>query len=291
MNDGFIVAQRLSTPIRRDEGKEAVFNLVPFAGAGWKMTDRKRNARFIRKLLQLEFPKPQSPAITPPTVGSDQNRSRIRRESSTFMAPPSPNGRNGKRSSVMIGSDIDKTGVAANVVNAIWISTRNLGPWKVVTANLNGVFCRKPLLASVVVIADEFFLLGIYRNHRTSLGQACFHCGIDVPKLRVAVRMASPLLGLPIALQTIVEIVKNLSHLCMADRVFLPDEFFGNCSRAFANPPQRRFRIATRLVIDHLLQFFHQLRVRNSNELASGSRPADAPFQWRRTLFDFTDTF
>jgi hypothetical protein len=35
IDDRFVVAQRLTAPIRRDKGKEPVFDLVPFAGA-WR---------------------------------------------------------------------------------------------------------------------------------------------------------------------------------------------------------------------------------------------------------------
>ena len=37
--NGFVIPQRLPPPIRRDEGKEAMLNLVPFARAGWKVAD------------------------------------------------------------------------------------------------------------------------------------------------------------------------------------------------------------------------------------------------------------
>ena len=46
-DDGFVVPQRFPPPIGRDKGKEAMFDLVPFAGPGWKMTDRHRKTRGI----------------------------------------------------------------------------------------------------------------------------------------------------------------------------------------------------------------------------------------------------
>ena len=167
-DDGFVVTKRFSAPIRGDEGKEAVFNLVPFAGPGWKMTDRNGKACFIREALQLQLPKAQPPAIASASVRSDQYRCGIHMELFSLMAPPPPDGGHGKRSGVVIGSDIDETGVAPDVVNAIGIGTRNVGSGKVVTTNLLGLFRWKPLLASVVVVADEFFFLGIHRYDRTS---------------------------------------------------------------------------------------------------------------------------
>jgi len=120
----------------------------------------------------------------------------------------------------MVGSYIDKTGIAPEVVNAIGLGARNFGAREVVTLNFVGLLCRKPLLTGIVVVADEFLLFCVHRNHRNALRQAFFYRGIDVPKLRIAVGVVCALLGLPIALQTIVQIVKNLSDLRMADRVF-----------------------------------------------------------------------
>ena len=94
------------------------------------------------------------------------------------------------------------------------------------TLNLYRLPGGKPLLARVVVVADEFFLLGIHGNDRTAFAQASSHGGADVPKLGVAVRMIFPFLGLPIALQTVVQVVKDLGHLRMTDRVFVPGQFF-----------------------------------------------------------------
>src|SRR5271169_1500612 len=39
MDDGFVISQWLATPIRGDEGKKAVLDLVPLAGPRGEMTD------------------------------------------------------------------------------------------------------------------------------------------------------------------------------------------------------------------------------------------------------------
>ena len=151
------------------------------------------------------------------------------------------------------------------------------------------LFRGKPLLAGIVVIADEFFLLGIDRNHRPALPQASFHGGIDVPELRIAVRMVLSLLGLAVALQTVVQIVKDLRHFGMADRMLAPGQGLGDRPRALARPSQRRFRIASRLLIDHRFQPVHQLRIGHGNGLAAASGTADATFQ-PQPVFDFLNS-
>src|SRR6266849_10315241 len=227
-----------------------MLDLVPLARPRWEMTDRDGQACFIRKGLQLQLPQAQPPAIAPHTVGGNQNLGGRRIESLAFLVPPSPDGRHRKRSRVVIGPDIDKPGVAPDVVDAIGIGTRHVGRGKIVPANLPWLFRWKPLLAGVIVVADEFFLLGVHRDHRAALRQASFHRGIDVPKLRVAVRMVPPLLRLPVALETVVETVQKLSDLGMADRMFVPTQLFRNRPRALTNPAQRRLRVTPCLMID-----------------------------------------
>src|SRR5690348_2196647 len=72
IDDGLIVAQGFSAPVRGDEGKESMFDLVPFAGPWREVTDRDAQARFIGKLLQLPLPQPQAPAVAAPAIGRDQ---------------------------------------------------------------------------------------------------------------------------------------------------------------------------------------------------------------------------
>ena len=123
------------------------------------MTDRSREARFVCELLQLKFPKAQPPTVAPAGVGGDQYRSCIRIDPSPFLAPPAANGGDRKRSRVVIGADIDKAGIAPNVINAVRIGTGNVGSGKVMTLNLDRLPGGKPLLARVVVVADDLFLV------------------------------------------------------------------------------------------------------------------------------------
>src|SRR5262245_4484295 len=51
-----VTRQRPATPVLRDEGEQPVFNLVPFAGTGRKVTHRDFQPRLIGELLQLQFP-------------------------------------------------------------------------------------------------------------------------------------------------------------------------------------------------------------------------------------------
>ena len=87
-----IIPKWFTAPIRGDEREQPVFNLVPFAGARRKMTDGNRKARFIRQLLQLQFPESQPRAIAAPAIRRDQQRARLRIQRSSFVTPPPPDG-------------------------------------------------------------------------------------------------------------------------------------------------------------------------------------------------------
>jgi len=77
------------------------------------------------------------------------------------------------------------------------------------------------LLADIVVIPNEFLLFRVNRNDWNVLPQTSFYRDVDVPKLRIAIRVIRVLLGLTIALPAIVHVMKNLRDLHVADAMLL----------------------------------------------------------------------
>ena len=67
LDHGFIVTQGFAAPIRRNKGKEAMFDLVPFACPGRKMADRQGQADLIRQGLQFQLPRAQPPTVAAPS--------------------------------------------------------------------------------------------------------------------------------------------------------------------------------------------------------------------------------
>ena len=118
-------------------------------------------------------------------------------------------------------------------------------------------------------VADEFFFLGIHRDHRLPCARHLFTAALMYRNARRGPDVP-PLFRLPVALQTVVEPCRSWRP-CMADRMFVPIQLFRNRPRALTNPSQRRFRVAPCLMIDHLFQGIHQPRVRHRNEFAPGS--------------------
>src|SRR5262252_11221484 len=62
-----IADKGLGTPVLADEGEQAVFDLVPLAGAGRQVADHDVEAEFVGQLLQLAFPqRTREPLLPPP---------------------------------------------------------------------------------------------------------------------------------------------------------------------------------------------------------------------------------
>src|ERR1017187_5766089 len=110
-------------------------------------------------------------------------------------------------------------------------------------------------------------------------------------KLRISVWVILTFLGLAVALQAVVLFVEQLRHFYVADRVLLPAEFFGHSPRAFADPPQRRFRITTSSGLNQALHRFQKCRISHGQTLAPCSRATNAPFRRAVSLLDFANTF
>ena len=57
-----------------------------------------------------------------------------------------------------------------------------------------------------------------------------------MPELRIPIGMIFSLFGLAIALQTVAQMIKDLGHFGMADRMLTSGQGIGNGARALAGP-------------------------------------------------------
>ncbi len=99
---------------------------------------------------------------------------------------------------------------------------------------------------------------------------------VDVSKLSVAVRMLIPLLGLPVALQTVIHLSKQLPRLCVANAVSSSGQFVRQCPCALTGPTQRRFRITPRQRFHQGFQQRGQLGIVLDQRMPSAAHVADA---------------
>ena len=91
-------------------------------------------------------------------------------------------------------------------------------------------------------------------------------------KLGIPVGVIFAFLGLAIALQTVVLLVEELGYFDIADRMMVLGQLCGQSSRALADPPQRRFRIATCSGLNQALQCCQQSRIGYRDLLSSSTR-------------------
>jgi hypothetical protein len=147
-----------------------VLDLVPFASAGRKVTDLNAQCGLVGEFLQLQLLQPQPPPITAAAVGRNQDRFRMRIKASALRAPPTPNRDYRKGPRIVVGSHVNKTGVASNVVNAVGIGAGNFWTGKIVTLNPPGLLGRTPLLAAIVVVPNQFLLFRVARGAEKGSG-------------------------------------------------------------------------------------------------------------------------
>src|ERR1039457_1410182 len=72
LDDGTIAAQRLASPVDRDERKKAVLDFVPLARAGWQVANRDGELELVCQLLKLDFPETHTIPVAAATVGGSR---------------------------------------------------------------------------------------------------------------------------------------------------------------------------------------------------------------------------
>src|SRR6266849_6060929 len=166
VDDRLVVPQRFTSPVRGNEGDQAMFDLIPLAGARRKMTHGQRPPRLVGELLQLPFPQAQARPVAAASVRRDEHGVCLRVQAAAFRPPPAPDGGHRKRAGVMVRPHVDEALVAPHVVDAVGIRARHIGTREIVALHAEGLLRRTPLLAGVGVVADQVLLLGVDRNDR-----------------------------------------------------------------------------------------------------------------------------
>ena len=120
-------------------------------------------------------------------------------------------------------------------------------------ANLFRIPLRSPLPPSVLELSQHFLLLGINRYHRLAEGDIATNFVINVLELGIAVRMRISLLGLPVGLQAVIQLMEQLCHHGIAHSMPHPVEILGQFADAVTGPAQAGFRVAARGGLHQLL--------------------------------------
>ena len=116
---------------------------------------------------------------------------------------------------------------------------------KILAAHLLRFALGRPFPPGIREIAHPFLLFGVNRDHRLTAFLKRPHVLIDGVKLGIAIRMRTALTRLPIALQAVVQRIKQSDNRVVTNYVPLAPERIGQMMGTFAAPAQRRLRVAT----------------------------------------------
>ena len=154
VHDDFMADQRLAPPVLGDEGEEAVLDLVPLAGARWKMSQRDLQAGFVRQALQLPFPQPQARTVAAAAVRSDEEPLGLGIDRLAHRVPPAPQRLDRELARVVVDADTHPRAVVVQVVDTVWGRLSQVRQREVMGADYLWVALGTQLSPNVLEVAD-----------------------------------------------------------------------------------------------------------------------------------------
>ena len=285
LDDRGVGHQRLPSPVVTDEREEAMLDLVPLAGPRWEVGHTNVQSGGVGQALKFPLPQSDAATITATTVGDNEERRSPRVGPSPHLLPPTADGMHREGCRIMVDAHGHPALIEAEVIHAVRDRLALRGIDEVVYANPLRTPPRTPFPPAVFEVPHQLLLLGVDRDRRLPAPELADHPGIDIPKLRIAIRMPGALLGLAIRLQTVSQIVQQLPDQPITRLMALRHQLVGKQPRTLAGPPQGRLGIAPAHRIDQLFQCRAQARIDRRRLLAPTAGSANTPlFAPRFTL-------
>src|SRR4029450_4736571 len=264
--------QGASAPVVGDVAEHPMFDLVPLAGSGWKVTDLDLDAELIGQLLQLAFPQPISVAAA--TIRRNQHAASRRIAGMTHFFPPAPDAFDGEFGRVVI--DPNASLIGCDIVDAVGRDLAEVRINEIIDANFLRLSFWLPFLATVLEIADQFLLLGVDGNHRITSRLVLRRPASDLGELGVPVRMVAAFPGLAGRLETVAKVGEKVTDTPLADLMALLGQFPRQPRRALARPAPRRPRIASGGRLNQGIKVTQKRRILVGQFLTPGPCGADA---------------
>src|SRR3954447_13031870 len=203
--------QGASAPVVGDVAEHPMFDRVPLAGSGWKVTDLDRDAELIGQLLQLAFPQANPISVAAATIRRNQHAAALGIAWMTHFFPPAPDAFDGEFGGVVIDPNADPPLIGGDIVDAVGRDLAEVRINEIIDANFLRLSFWLPFLATVLEIADQFLLLGVDGNHRITSRLVLRRRASDMGELGVPVRMAFP--GLAGRLETVAKCARRSQTL------------------------------------------------------------------------------
>ncbi len=118
LHDRLVVPERFAAPVRRNEGEEPVFDLVPFARARREVTHGDGHAGVVRQRCSSTFKSRNRHPLLPPASAVIRSSSRHGIEPVPFVTPPAADRGHRKGARIVIGAEIDEPGVPPEIIDA-----------------------------------------------------------------------------------------------------------------------------------------------------------------------------
>ena len=134
-----------------------------------------------------------------------------------------------------------------------------------------------PLAPRVLEIPDQLLLLGVDRDDRLVLIDCPLGDRVDVPELRVAIRMLSALPSLDVCLQVLAKPAHQLRNLREVHLMTEPAQAIRKMPDTPRGPAENRLWIAPAASINQTLEILEQRQIDLRQRLATTARPTHSP--------------
>ena len=256
------------------------------------MADRDRQSRLGGQGGQLALPDAVPVAVGAARIRGDQQAGSLRVVPAAAHLPPAADGLHGKDGRVVIDTHVHPAGVAGDVVDPVRDRLLHIraGEEEAVVLHLHGLALRPPLPAAHRQAAQLFPLLGVHADHRLAGCLMVLGLLVDVPELRIPVRVLVPLQRLGVALQAEAILAQQAADRGRRHRVPLPGQLAGQVPQRLGRPPQRRLRVTALVRLHERQQRRHQAGIQRRSALAAPAPAPHPPLRERLLPLQFEDT-
>ena len=201
VDDHLQALKRPSAPVEADVAEHAMLDFVALRRPGRKVADADRQRELVGELLQLGLPQARAAGVAAAAVSSDRQARRFGVTLLAEVLPPHADRVDRERACVMGDTNADHPLVGFDVEHAVRDRVPQILVFEVVAANLDRPPSRLVFPPDSLEIPDQLALFRVYGYHRLIRGERRACRLVDMPKLRVTVRMILPLPRLGVRVQ------------------------------------------------------------------------------------------